>query len=68
MSIAWIIALAAYAVIMTALVFWAFTQPGMEVYREFWTILITWIISLVFGPVLLLLGAFGFFRALFKKK
>ena len=68
MSLTWIIILSVYAVIISALVFWYFGAKAPEKQREFWTILITWIVSLVFGPFILIAFIFGFFKTILGKK
>lgn len=67
MSLTWIIVLSVYAVIVSVLVFVYFGTKAPASQREFWTILITWIISLIFGPFILLAMLFGACRAIFKR-
>lgn len=67
MSLTWIIILSVYFVIVSVMVFWYFGKKAPENQREFWTILITWAVSLVFGPFIFLALIFGFIRQLFKK-
>lgn len=67
MSLTWIIILSVYFVVVSVMVFWYFGKKAPEHQREFWTILITWAVSLVFGPFIFLALIFGFVRQLFKK-
>ena len=67
MSLQWIIVASVYFVLVSVCVFYYFGKKAPASQREFWTILITWIISLVFGPFILLALLFGAIRAVFKK-
>ena len=68
MSLTWIIILSVYAVIVSALVFWYFGSKAPEKQREFWTILITWILALLFGPALLIAAIYGVIKSAIKRK
>lgn len=67
MSLPWIIVASVYFVLVSVCVFYYFGKKAPDNQREFWTILITWVISLVFGPFILLALLFGAIRAVFKK-
>lgn len=67
MSLPWIIVASVYFVLVSVCVFYYFGKKAPASQREFWTILITWILSLVFGPFIFLALLFGFIKAVCKK-
>ena len=68
MTPTWIIILSAYVVLMTACVAAWFISDASKGNRDFVIVLLTWITTLLFGPVILLIAIYGFIRSLCKKK
>ncbi len=68
MSLTWIIVLSVYALVVSVLVFWYFGTKAPDSQREFWTILITWVISLVFGPFIFIAFLYGVIKSLVTRK
>lgn len=68
MTPTWIIILSAYVVVITACVAGWFISDVSKGNRHPVIIFLTWIISLLFGPVILLIALYGFVASLFKRK
>lgn len=68
-AIIWAIVGGCYFLGVSATVFAYFSTSAQPREREFWTILITWILSLLFGPfIFLAAGVVGVRKIFFRKK
>lgn len=63
----WSIIGAIYFIVVSVLVFVYFGTKAPKRQREFWTILITWIISLLFGPFFAIAAGVVVIRKIFMK-
>lgn len=68
LAITFIIIGVCYFLAVSATVFSYFANRANPKEREFWTILFTWIIALIFGPFILLCAGISVARQAFKRR